>query len=80
MIELPISESDAYAISKSQLELDSLLTLESGRNQLRDEIIFDIWKDFFKVLQKYRSVILRIHKPYGNFMLESTFLTTLKEN
>jgi len=56
MIELPISESDAYAISKSQLELDSLLTLESGRHQLRDEIIFDIWKDFFKILQKYRCV------------------------
>jgi len=56
MIELPISESDAYAISKSQLELDSLLTIQSGRHQLRDEIIFDIWKDFFKVLQKYRCV------------------------
>ena len=62
MIELPISESDAYAISKSQLELDSLLTLESGRHQLRDEIIFDIWKDFFKVLQKYRSVELKSYR------------------
>ena len=67
MIELPISESDAYAISKSQLELDSLLTLESGRNQLRDEIIFDIWKDFFKVLQKYRSVKLKVaSRIYGS--------------
>ena len=67
MIELPISESDAYAISKSQLELDSLLTLESGRNQLRDEIIFDIWKDFFKVLQKYRSVKLNVaSRIYGS--------------
>lgn len=56
MLELPISESDAYAISKSQLELDSLLTIDTGRQQLRDEIIFDIWKDFFKVLQKYRCV------------------------
>merc|ERR1712183_291691 len=56
MIALPISAQDAYAISKSQLDLDSLITIGSGRHKLRDEIIFDIWKHFFKVLQKYRCV------------------------
>ena len=60
MIALPISAQDAYAISKSQLDLDSLITIGSGRHKLRDEIIFDIWKDFFKVLQKYRLAYINL--------------------